>query len=322
MSSGTEIREAVRLLSTARYPADVFPDDPDQARKRYRQLAGLLHPDRNPATEDVFAKLTTLWNEYQNPAPSVIHGDIADLFPVPEGLLKITRQPADNDLMAREAEALTRLHFSDLEKYQAFFPELISAGRQRDPATGNIRHVNTLRRLEGFFTLEEVQRAYPAGLEPRDIAWIWRRVLTALGAAHSAGIIHGAVLLPHIMIHPADHGLVLVDWCYSSSQKNMRIPAVVRKYKYCYAPEILNKEVPSPAADIYMAAKVMAALLGDPGKPGYYQLLAFAKGCMHQRPTWRPQQAWRLLKELDELLERIFGPPRFHPFAMPANVSN
>jgi hypothetical protein len=32
----------------------------------------------------------------------------------------------------------------------------------------------------------------------------------------------------------------------------------------------------------------------------------------------RPQDAWRLLAEFDELLERLYGPRTFRPFAMPA----
>jgi hypothetical protein len=45
---------------------------------------------------------------------STIRGDIANLYPVRQGqfkaaLLKIVRDPADNDLTRREATALTRL---------------------------------------------------------------------------------------------------------------------------------------------------------------------------------------------------------------------
>ena len=53
------------------------------------------------------------------------------------------------------------------------------------------------------------------GVDPRDAAWMWRRLLVALGFAHRAGVLHGAVLPEHVLIHPGEHGLVLVDWCYS-----------------------------------------------------------------------------------------------------------
>ena len=33
---------------------------------------------------------------------------------------------------------------------------------------------------------------------------MWRRLLVAVGAAHRAGVIHGAVLPEHVMIHPPE----------------------------------------------------------------------------------------------------------------------
>lgn len=49
-------------------------------------------------------------------------------------------------------------------------------------------------------------------------------------------------------------------------------------------------------------------------------LQMFAKGCALAAPSRRPADAWRLLRELDEVLERLYGPRRFRPFAMPAKA--
>ena len=46
---------------------------------------------------------------------------------------------------------------------------------------------------------------------------MWRRLLTALGWAHRARLVHGAVFPEHVLIHPELHGLVLVDWCYATA---------------------------------------------------------------------------------------------------------
>jgi hypothetical protein len=48
------------------------------------------------------------------------------------------------------------------------------------------------------------------------------------------------------------------------------------------------------------------------------QLAAFAHGCTLPGPARRPQDAWRLLGELDDVLDRLYGPRKFRPFAMPA----
>jgi hypothetical protein len=45
---------------------------------------------------------------------------------------------------------------------------------------------------------------------------------------------------------------------------------------------------------------------------------AFTRGCQIANPARRPQDAWQLLAELDDLLERLYGPRKFRPFAIPA----
>lgn len=45
-------------------------------------------------------------------------------------------------------------------------------------------------------------------------------------------------------------------------------------------------------------------------------LAMFARGCM-LAPRRRPADAWALLGELDELLDRLYGPRTFRPFVVP-----
>jgi hypothetical protein len=314
-----DLIRACYLIENAKDAHDLFDNDEREAKLKYQRLARIIHPDvtrGNKRAEEAFKRLTELWVDYRKPAPEVIHGDIADLFTVPSGLMKIPREVRDNDLMEREARALKRIRKEGKERYWPFVSELIFTERQRDPATGIVRRANTIKALDGFVSLEEVARAYPQGIHPRDVAWIWRRVLTAIGLAHSASVIHGAVLPPHVMIHSEDHGLTLVDWCYSVTGNHGRIPAIVSKHRQDYPAEVKDKETPSPGTDIYMAAQTMYYLM-CPNVHGSAQLASFARGCSLSNPDRRPQNAWALISELDDLLERLFGPPKFHEFRMP-----
>ena len=45
-------------------------------------------------------------------------------------------------------------------------------------------------------------------------------------------------------------------------------------------------------------------------------LRRFADGCCYAAPRMRPQDAWRLLAEFDELLENLYGPRTFRPFTI------
>ena len=172
-----------------------------------------------------------MWRQHQDGhGPLVARGDIANLYQVSQGLLKVARDPADNDLMRAETTALAALRTRVERPFQAYFPEPVRAQRRRDPDSGGEHPANVIGQLTGFRSLTEVRAAFPGGIDPRDAAWMWRRLLVAIGAAHRAGLIHGAVLPDHVMVHPAEHGLVLVDWCYSCPAPASRVRAVVRRY--------------------------------------------------------------------------------------------
>jgi serine/threonine protein kinase len=144
---------------------------------------------------------------------------------------------------------------------------------------------------------------------------MWRRLLVAIGFAHQAGVIHAAVVPDHVLIHPAEHGLVLIDWCYAITEPDEPVAAVPARYADWYPPEVHRRQPPGQDLDIWLAARCMTDLMGDQApRP----LAAFARGCMLPSPGTRPRDAWRLLSELDAVLERLFGPRKFRPFVMPA----
>jgi len=266
----------------------------------------------------------------------------------PPYVMKIARAATDDDLIAREAAALRRISQLGDPRFAAYVPRLVDTGRFVDPAAAGAgrRRANILGRLDGFVTLTEVRAAYPDGLDPRDAAWMWRRLLVAVGHAHRAGVAHGAVLPGHVLIHPGEHGLVLVDWCYSAipdpaqdavvgphrgaggapirgpADPSRRIPAIVEAYADWYPPEVARREPPGAATDVALATRCASYLLGDPdpnrlGAAVPAPIRRFLGGCLLPAPSMRPDDAWRLLDELDDLLGRLYGPRRFRPFAMP-----
>ncbi len=276
-------------------------------RHAYRTLAKIVHPDvagaarRGPANE-AFAKLNALYTERDVDGvvrPKRQHtfgdpdrrGDLADLFEDGDLLVKVVRDPVNNDLMAAEATALRRLHLHGRPDYRAYAPAL----KQSFSYYG--RTVNVLGRQQGFRDLAEA-----SNLESVDLVWIWRRLLAGLGWAHRAGIVHGAVFEEHVLIDPRVRGLVLVDWCYSTSI-GARPKALIAAREYQYPPEVPEGRPVSTATDIYLANRMMTRLFG-PDMP--HPLRRFADGCLYDAPRMRPQNAWRLLAELDELI-----PPRY-----------
>lgn len=308
--------EAVARINRAHGFAELVSDLGGEPGDAYRRLVKIVHPDvvsaglTRTATE-AFARLSALWAERQSPTMArvgalVAAGDIANLYAVDDALLKLPRRPGDNDLMAAEARALTRLDTDGDPRHRAYAPRLIESFTHEDPTRAR-RTVNVLERLTGFVPLS----ALPRKIDPRDAAWMWRRLLAGLGWAHRAGVVHGAVLPAHVLIHPAEHGLALVDWCYSVAPGE-RIPALVTEFRSAYPPEVPGREAASPATDIYMATTLMKHLIHEPPAP----MRRFADGCLYDAPRMRPPDAWHLLAELDELLGNLYGPRTFRPFTI------
>jgi len=335
--------DALARLDRVRTPADLFGTDTAEAARRYRRLARLVHPDATDGrTREAFIRLNALWRTYNQADPPVlttrrhsyrligdpIGGDLAELYAAEPGtpprrvLLKMPRDPRDSDLLEREAVALRQLPKDGDRRFLPYVPHIVESFRHRDVSTGAQRQVNVMVALDGFRSLAEVGRSYADGVDPRDAAWMWRRLLVGLGFAHRAGVLHGAVLPEHVLIHPREHGLILVDWCYSvpgcyaSTDPSGRVPAMVDRYADWYPPEVPGRQTASPATDIFMATRCMTELMGDKAPKA---MRSFARGCLLPAQNRRPADAWHLLAELDELLERLYGRRRFRPFHLPGH---
>jgi serine/threonine protein kinase len=281
----------------------------------YRKWAKVVHPDavsaaRRATATDAFAKLSAL---YKGSGAKMLRGyrmdrifaegDIAQLFADNEVLVKVPRQASDSDLMEAEARALRKLWSDGDPKFRPYAPRLIETFVHEDDQRRR-RRVNVLERQRGMISLAELEKRE---LDPRDAAWMWRRLLTAIGWAHRAGVVHGAVLPEHVLIHPAEHGLVLVDWCYAGH----RPEAIVKAREDHYPPEVLHDRTAGPATDIHMATMLMTRLIGS-RLPA--PLRRFAAGCTYDAPRMRPQDAWALLGEFDDLIHQLYGPRKFRPF--------
>jgi hypothetical protein len=349
----TDLLDLLRRAST---PKDVFGElggDAQAAlKRRYRELAAAAHPDQNPhraaEAHEAFQQLQSWHAAAQRQlacgaygaAPSLdvagrrhrytsyvapVRGDLCDLFRAEAGgapvLLKLARQPRNNDLVDAEAGALRQIDRELAgQAVRAHFPTLVEQFAVRDQA-GALRHTNVLREERDFVSLEAVLQAYPRGIHPADAAWMFNRVLAALGTAHGLGLVHGAVTPAHVLIRVSDHNGMLVDWCYSVAA-GAAIKAICPRYADDAAPEIRARLPATPATDLYMAARCMARLLGGSGSSAELPasvpkpIRALLQACLLPSPQRRAGDAWQVYDDFREILQRLYGPPRFRPFQM------
>lgn len=347
------------LMAQARLPAEIFgPLAGDQAaalHRSYRRLAATLHPDANPgqaiAAAEAFRQLQTWYALAQHALRGGVYGAVpifsltsashqydcyhamhtgthCDLFPSLTNagpvLLKVARAPHFNPHLEAEAAALAQVERELAgQPVRAHFPRLLDRFRAAD-RSGQQRQVHVLHREEGALSLAALLRLAPQGLAPADAAWIFNRLLAALGVAHSLGLVHGAVLPQHILIRPADHNALLIDW--SACQPSGKPPRLIAKeHLALYPPEASAGHALSPASDLYMAARCMALLLGGvgpaPEPPAHIPapLRRLLATCLIAAPHRRAHDAWQLLDDHHAILRQLYGPPHFRPFPIALN---
>jgi serine/threonine protein kinase len=236
----------------------------------------------------------------------------------PSYLLKVSRVPEGASLLDNERRTLVRLrNAAGSTTYRHYLPALVEsfAARDRFP-----RRVNVFRVAPGLTGLQQVHERLPA-LEGRHIAWIFKRILTVLGFSHAQGLIHGAVLPPHILLHAANHGLCLVGWG-QSVERGQRLSIVPRQYLDWYPREVHRKQPAQRATDIFLAARCMVYLAGGDPLGNWLPdtvpvpMQHFFASCLLEGARMRPDDAWALADEFDELLRRLYGPPKFHELTL------
>ena len=109
-----------------------------------------------------------------------------------------------------------------------------------------------------------------------------------------------------------------MDW-HSASRKQERARIIVPKWRDMYPPEILARELPTPATDIFMGAKTM--LWAFPNMPNEMRLYF---GVLSQISLWsRVSDLDMLLKNWDRLIhDRLGWPHEFVPFDFNLSVVN
>jgi serine/threonine protein kinase len=305
--------------------------DGDNAARAYRRIAKLCHPDVVPdGLKDeatiAFANLGILYGAL-NGAPKersavvagyvvkspLAKGDICDLYLVEsircdDAVLKIVRSARDNDLLEREVATLKAVQAEPSTPVQHYAPQVLSSFK----ASG--RRAIVMAHQDGYLSLEDIMAMYPAGLDFRHIVWMGNRLLSILGFIHRRGIVHGAILPPHLLYHPTSHDLCLIDWCYSA-QGGATIPARVNRYAGCYPDEVGRKISAVPATDLYMMAQTLrsaSALTPD-------RFDALFQYCTAGSPASRPDDAWSVQDMWKKLAQDQYGVPTYVPLKL--NIS-
>ncbi|MET0855722.1 MAG: protein kinase family protein [Telluria sp.] len=130
-------------------------------------------------------------------------------------VLKVSGDGARPGRLLRESEVLAQLQ-DDSAAGAAYFtqrlPQAVAFGVGHEPG-GCSSEVLVLRHPTGYWgSLAAARANYPRGIDARHAVWMWRRTLDVLAYAHAEGWAHGNLHPGHLLVHPGDHGVLIIGW--------------------------------------------------------------------------------------------------------------
>lgn len=269
----------------------------------------------------------------------VASGEFCDVYygsrvdPLEVVAVKLAQENDAASLLAlrQECEALSALGSSKAQGHHyftRFLPQIVVPAHPNNVTgpEGYVGTANVFRWRVGFqYTYEDIQRAYPGGVDGRTAVWLWKRMLDVLGFVHESGFVHGSVTPQHILVHPRDHGSVFCGW---SRVVRIGEPLKFRstEYEMYYPQGIWEGEKATPEADIIMSARSLFCVLGgdvlkgtlpDEVHPRLAELI-YCHASGNRSSSGFYHKAWDLLMEIDRAAKIVYGGSKFHPFVMPS----
>jgi len=239
-------------------------------------------------------------------------------------LLKVAAETGGNAFLAKEAAFYKAVAArTDIDGLRRYLPQLIDSFTVSEQAREQYR-VNVFRHTPGFVSLTQIHEAYQKGLDPRDAAWIWRRLIAQALAAQALDVVHGAIVPDHVLVHPDTHEPLHLGWVHSverPQERQARLTTVIDRWRDWYPPEIFARAIPSLQTDLYMVGKTMIYLAGgDVARnrfPRHYPQVmkdTVAK-LIAEDARNRPTDGYALLREFTTGVRKLWG-TTFRPLKM------
>jgi hypothetical protein len=219
--------------------------------------------------------------------------------------LKLARDAAADKVLLREAavlQSLQELSAAGAAYFTRRLPQPLGTGLAEGLGDG-ARQALVLRHPTGFWgSLQSVQQANPQGIDARHAVWLWRRMLEVLAFVHGTGWTHRDLSPAHALVHPRDHGVLLIGWSRAQHATGSAHTAAVMR-------------------DLMQCAWTVRAVLhgGDADEPGVggrtpAPLAALLRQCSEDPATCQRLGAQGIEQALSAASREAFGAPQFVRF--------
>ena len=132
-----------------------------------------------------------------------------------------------------------------------------------------------------------------------------------------------AVLPSHVLVHPRDHGAILVGWGAAVARTRggagLPLPRISKVHADIYPDDVRRGGPADRATDLAMAARCIERAAGARGLlvDRFGSLPAPIGRVVREASRGQHHDAWALRDRLDEIARQAYGPPRYSPLRMP-----
>ena len=307
-------------LVNAKYPEDIFSID--NVHVVYKKMSRLVHPDAGNVPDGVlFAKLGNLYSEAKTKISNATFGVRLGQVAFGKTVVDLTTE-AGNDSVCSVYRGTcgtqpvlvkvlnNKKNVSLLTNEVSFVQKLSGTLSKHFPKVGNSGSTAvTYTNMHNFYSLAELVKTYPSGVDLRTAAWIFNRMLAAASIANQHGVVNTTLLPETMYINTDTHNGILLSW-YGATELGKPAKFMLSKRKEFYPSEVANKAKLTAATDIYMAAKCFLYVLGSTKLPK--SVLNFVKYCTLESSYARPSGIDVVFDEFQEILKTLYGDPSFH----------
>ena len=230
-------------------------------------------------------------------------------------VIKVLASLRDADRMRSEWDVLKELCRSTTQGAEHYITRLPAPVAHGIVDTDVPRTASVFGWKSGFVhTLTDVGEVHSSGVPGPVLVWILKRSLELLGWVHRSGFVHGAVTPDHILVHPRDHGAILVGWTAAVPWRegaSRALPAKSARWSSMYG----SHREATPALDISMATKAARTVAGLhlPGVTRYGPI----DRVLDLGESGAIEDAWQLRDALVAASNEVFGPAAYNPLSMP-----
>lgn len=234
----------MNILNITSY-GDLFPNDLEKTKIKYKELAKKWHPDVPTGNEEVFSHITALYNQAMSDLSNGRYKssnylelkttnktiqikyltsyefDLGVVYICTNHIVYVFNKDTDK-FFNNAVTMINSINYPDnnvKDMIERFMPKIHSTYQTND---GN--NVLVLKTEKTIYPLQYVLKYFKGQIEARHVAWMITRMSNIECFLQTINIVHNGITLDNIFVEPSTHSIYLFGgWWYSGFKSKKMI---------------------------------------------------------------------------------------------------